>query len=292
MRQIESRLRSVLCLVALAVGVGAAGCAPDAEQRVVVTVFGLDPSIRGLKVKSQLDGKPQPPLSGLRVEPQRQFALPTAPGAVGRLGIEVSGLLDDGCSTAVGRAAATLPGHGQVELVVPLERLATDQCTLTVRKLGDATAEVRSTATEIDCGERCEADIPRGGRVELRVTTAGPAGDGSHFLGWSGPCSGTGPCSVTVTGPTEVTANLAVPRVCSEHGFCWESPLPEGQALHAVWAWNDRDVWAAGDAGVLLHYDGTTWAGAPSGTRLGIYALWGRASNDIWAAGERGALLH
>jgi hypothetical protein len=73
---------------------------------------------------------------------------------------------------------------------------------LTVRKRGEGTGTVTGPAG-IDCGAACTGEIEQGGSATL---SASP-GPGSTFAGWSGGgCSGTEPCTVTVSADSEVTA--------------------------------------------------------------------------------------
>jgi List-Bact-rpt repeat protein len=59
----------------------------------------------------------------------------------------------------------------------------------------------------IECGDRCAAHFPRGTPVTL---TASPVA-GSVFSGWDGGgCRGTGPCTVTMSGDTPVTATFSL----------------------------------------------------------------------------------
>jgi hypothetical protein len=78
---------------------------------------------------------------------------------------------------------------------------------LTVNITGAGT--VTSTPIGIDCGATCSANFTTGLPV---VLTAAPA-MGSVFAGWSGGCSGTGSCSLTMDNDKTVTAtfNVAVP---------------------------------------------------------------------------------
>jgi len=64
------------------------------------------------------------------------------------------------------------------------------------------------------------------------------------------------------------------------------------QALLAVWADTNEDVWAVGDSGTIVHYDGQSWATVPSGTTLQLSAVHGTAPDDVWAVGESGIILH
>jgi hypothetical protein len=76
------------------------------------------------------------------------------------------------------------------------------EVSLTVTPAGDGSGTVTSTPAGIACGKDCTAAFPRGSRVTLTQA----AGAGSNFAGWGGGCSGTDGCTVTLSGPGEVTA--------------------------------------------------------------------------------------
>jgi hypothetical protein len=76
--------------------------------------------------------------------------------------------------------------------------------TLTVNKNGTGSGTVTSTPSGIDCGADCSESYSDGTVVTL---TASPAG-GSIFGGWSGACSGTGTCQVTMNSNTTVIASF------------------------------------------------------------------------------------
>jgi Leucine-rich repeat (LRR) protein len=83
---------------------------------------------------------------------------------------------------------------------------------LTVAKTGNGT--VISSISGINCGNACSAQFTRGTSVTLTATPS----TGSSFTGWSGDCSGTGSCVVSMTAAQSVTANFAVtaaPPVCT-----------------------------------------------------------------------------
>jgi hypothetical protein len=52
------------------------------------------------------------------------------------------------------------------------------------------------------------------------------------------------------------------------------------------------DMWAVGDAGTVLHYDGRTVVSIPSGTTADLRDVWGSSPTDIWAVGTGGTVLH
>jgi uncharacterized repeat protein (TIGR02543 family) len=80
--------------------------------------------------------------------------------------------------------------------------LATDEYTLTVTPLGKGTGRV--TTTGIDCGTDCSENYIQNTPVTL---IAQPSAD-SIFTGWSGACSGTAACQISMTQTQQVTATF------------------------------------------------------------------------------------
>ena len=79
---------------------------------------------------------------------------------------------------------------------------ATDPCqyALTVAKSGAGSGTVAGGG--IDCGSTCSSEEAAGSEVTLAAT----APSGSQFAGWSGACSGTASCTVSMTEARSVTA--------------------------------------------------------------------------------------
>ena len=75
---------------------------------------------------------------------------------------------------------------------------------LEVSKSGSGSGTVTSSPSGISCGSSCSADFGFGSTVELTAK----ADSGSGFKGWSGACSGTGTCSVTLEAATEIGAQF------------------------------------------------------------------------------------
>jgi len=73
-----------------------------------------------------------------------------------------------------------------------------------VARSGTGSGTVTSSPAGIDCGSTCSASFASGTSVTL---TASAAAD-STFAGWSGACSGTGPCTVSMTEARSVTATF------------------------------------------------------------------------------------
>ncbi|MGC4119161.1 MAG: hypothetical protein QM765_32260 [Myxococcales bacterium] len=58
-----------------------------------------------------------------------------------------------------------------------------------------------------------------------------------------------------------------------------------------VWASGTGVLWAIGNGGVTVRFDGKRWLGIPSGTGETLRGIWGSSPTDLWAAGDQG-LLH
>ncbi|HEX4332105.1 MAG TPA: FG-GAP-like repeat-containing protein [Usitatibacter sp.] len=76
--------------------------------------------------------------------------------------------------------------------------------TLTVAVSGTGTGMVSSDTGDISCGAACAGHYPTG-----TVVTLTPVADaGSGFAGWTGACTGTGSCIVTLSDAANVTATF------------------------------------------------------------------------------------
>ncbi len=76
--------------------------------------------------------------------------------------------------------------------------------TLTVAKSGKGTGSVTSSPAGINCGATCSTTYDHGTVVTLTATPAAT----SSFTGWSGACTGTGTCTVTMDAARSVTASF------------------------------------------------------------------------------------
>ena len=56
-------------------------------------------------------------------------------------------------------------------------------------------------------------------------------------------------------------------------------------AFNDVWGTTDHDVWAVGEDGAIVHFDGSTWSSIPSGTTASLGPLSGTSATDVWAGG-------
>ena len=47
------------------------------------------------------------------------------------------------------------------------------------------------------------------------------------------------------------------------------------------------DVFAVGDGGTILHYNGSTWSSMTSGTTNYLRGVWGSSGSDVFAVGDQ-----
>ena len=61
--------------------------------------------------------------------------------------------------------------------------------------------------------------------------------------------------------------------------------------LNAVWGSASNDVFAVGDAGTIVHYNGSAWTVMTSNTFITLNGVWGSAANNVYAVGYGGTVM-
>src|SRR6266550_1543677 len=132
-----------------------------------------------------------------------------------------------------------------------------------------------------------------GGSIAPAIVTTDAKGRAAAKF-TTGMAIGTNTATATVAGlpvvsftTTTVTAPPPIP-------FDFWSSASSGttQHLNGIWGTSATDVWAVGDAGTILHYNGTSWSSVPSGTFQFLDGVWGSSASDVWAVGDNGTILH
>ena len=117
-----------------------------------------------------------------------------------------SGEVPPECTGAITACVLTMDAVKSVTATFATYRM------LSVTKAGTGTGTVTGTpagiSSEIDCGTGCASDSANYSTNTVVTLTA--AADAGHtFSGWSGACSGTAPCVVTMSAARSVTATFA-----------------------------------------------------------------------------------
>lgn len=114
-------------------------------------------------------------------------------------------------STFTGWSGEGCSGTGTCSVLMTQARNVTANFTLksyalAVTRSGAGSGRVSSSPAGIDCGSICTFTFNHGTSVTLTQV----ADAGSTFSGWSGACSGTGACTVSMTGSRSVGASFTI----------------------------------------------------------------------------------
>lgn len=80
----------------------------------------------------------------------------------------------------------------------------------------------------------------------------------------------------------------------SDASWCWDNPLSEGRTLYKIRGRSLQDVWAVGQHGLMLHWDGGQWTRCAEQTSDTLRAVWPGSEAMLWAGGggtDGGTLL-
>jgi hypothetical protein len=59
-----------------------------------------------------------------------------------------------------------------------------------------------------------------------------------------------------------------------------------------IWGSSPTDVYAVGEYGTILHYDGNSWSDMTSGSTASLLDVWGSSPSDVYAVAYGGTILH
>ena len=85
------------------------------------------------------------------------------------------------------------------------------------------------------------------------------------------------------------------PRLCSQDGWCFENPLPQGNTIRGSWAAGPREVYLVGDNATALLWNGerhSVIALPPVEDGIDFYGVHGTSPQDLFIVGTRGTILH
>jgi hypothetical protein len=123
-------------------------------------------------------------------------------GAAPDAGSLFAGWSGAGCT---GTGGCTVTMDREHTVTATFDRVTPPQRVLTVGVGGSGTGSVSGPG--IDCPGDCSQGYASGTRVDLSASASG----GSVFAGWSGACSGTGGCQVTMDGDRDASATFDPP---------------------------------------------------------------------------------
>ena len=148
--------------------------------------------------------------------------------------------------------------------------------------------------------------IPSAGTATIGGIPAGSHGIGLDSLAAGCQVSGDNPQTLTVVADSTIAAAFAVVCGSTPSGSIgqWTAEAqPNNALLFDTWGSGPTDFFAAGtdqnnaNAGVIEHYDGSSWSEQKRLPEIQLDAVWGTGPSDVYAAGAHndklaGAVLH
>jgi hypothetical protein len=91
-------------------------------------------------------------------------------------------------------------------------------------------------------------------------------------------------CDSETKQPTDAPRDSVI---CDESRWCWEEPVPRGNLLLDAWAAGPNDIWAVGDYGTVLRWNGAEWSPVPDPTRaipenIRLKRIHGSSADNVW----------
>lgn len=105
-----------------------------------------------------------------------------------------------GCAVGASRCTVTLRADTTVAATFNEE----PSQLLNMKAKGDGAGIITTSVSGVQCPWACSTSLPK----DTRLTLTAVADKGSIFTGWSGRCTGTGPCTFTLSQDSSVTANF------------------------------------------------------------------------------------
>jgi len=93
-----------------------------------------------------------------------------------------------------------------------------------------------------------------------------------------------------------ITAFIVVPllSIAKDGAIAAWTPMNSGttEYLLDVWGNSGSDVFAVGENGTIVHYDGSNWSAMSSGTTEHLFGVWCNTGSDVFVVGAKGTILH
>ena len=286
-----------LWIAVLIIGLGQLSCgSDDGFVTLRFHINDLRPDVESLRVHAIIDGKSSILPAEFATE-LHQITVKISKSTIGEgsLQLRMWGLDKSRCKIASAQYDTTVTvDTDSSDIGIALTPLLTAQCSITLQSPEGAV--IRSNPDGIDCGSHCEADFPQGTVIQL----SWPSSGGATATDWGLPCEDPyspnqaihASCTLTLTKsfsskPTRTWASCpqGIP------GWCWDSPLPQGNPLSKVVGYDEQNIWTVGQQGTIMKWNGTTWAVQSSGTNRHLTDLWILDPSHVWAVGNAGTVL-
>lgn len=287
------RLATALFLVVLGLFGPTCGSRSLTAPFLDITVSGIPSTATQLQVDASFAGKTRSESANGGSFGRFTISLPE--DTRGRIELQATARDAGGCIVALGQLSIELVANEVYAQTLSLSPKQPPLCAsagmlpVTVNKVGGGGGVISATPSALSCDATCPAktvQLDTGTVITLSAgsPTSGP-GWTSTFDGWTGDCSGTGGCMITLSRATTVTARFTC------HGWCPETPQGETANLNAVWGFASNRVVAVGDGGRILQWNGTDWQRITSPVTASLRGLHGVTGGIGYAVGDAGTIL-
>jgi hypothetical protein len=223
---------------------------------VHVTLDGLTSMVAAVSITATLDGRSTEGRGQVLGGPPTTFDVNLQPGDTGMLKLDIGALDGTGCQLGAGSSLLTIADATSSSATITLNyELQNQGCRLTIANSGKGTGKITDASGSTLCNfstsatTECADTYPLGSQLTLTASAL----SGSYFAGWTGACTNTGGCTVTIEArPQIVYAGLLPTKLCVG-SICWQHPLPQGGTLTAVSGNSSDDIWMVGEEGTILH---------------------------------------
>ncbi len=98
--------------------------------------------------------------------------------------------------------------------------------------------------------------------------------------------------SIPLAAETQYNFELTCPENPPSAGAYWaEMESPTARLLHGIWGSSAENIFAVGDGGTIIHYDGDVWSTQTSTTTNNLKGVWGSSETDVYVVGAGGKIL-
>ena len=83
---------------------------------------------------------------------------------------------------------------------------------------------------------------------------------------------------------------ISANTIVSTGGWVWQNPIPQGNRFNGIWGSSPSDIFAVGDAGTIMHYNGKEWSLMRQSTDEYLLSVFGSSSSCVFACGIKKSL--